>query len=409
MLAAVAAAREPPAGTRPCSSATSCPIWVTRRALENRHLWHDPRKRQCSVASLTSPALRGRHASSASATASPPRDLLPGASTGRGGLSVPAVEPRRASRCALARRARRRCSPAARPTAPAGGTDDVAEPGLRVRRRSARRPGRAADRTGPVELAGTDFAGAAQDVADWRGDVVVLNTWYAAARRAAPRRPTSSRSPTDYADDGVHVLGHQLDRRRRRRAGVRAPVRGPVPEPRTTPTAPRSRRCRASSRCRPCRRPSCSTATGKVAARILGLADPSTLRSLVDDLLAEAAPTTVMLADVGRRRSARPSSPGRCCWPSRSRCSPGSCRSRRRACCRSCPATSGTSAGWPASRPDASAVSAEGDTLGPRPRPARSRVLLGVALFVAGFTVVFVALGVLAGSLGGRARASGRT
>ncbi|MEN0129425.1 MAG: cytochrome c biogenesis CcdA family protein [Brevundimonas sp.] len=32
--------------------------------------------------------------------------------------------------------------------------------------------------------------------------------------------------------------------------------------------------------------------------------------------------------------------------------------------------------------------------------PARSRVLLGVSLFVAGFTVVFVAFGVLAGSLG---------
>jgi cytochrome c-type biogenesis protein len=33
--------------------------------------------------------------------------------------------------------------------------------------------------------------------------------------------------------------------------------------------------------------------------------------------------------------------------------------------------------------------------------PARSRVVLGVALFVAGFTAVFVALAVLAGSLGG--------
>ncbi|WP_421736013.1 cytochrome c biogenesis CcdA family protein [Cellulomonas sp.] len=42
----------------------------------------------------------------------------------------------------------------------------------------------------------------------------------------------------------------------------------------------------------------------------------------------------------------------------------------------------------------------EGDTL-VRTAPARSRVLLGVALFVAGFTVVFVALAALAGSLGG--------
>ncbi|MEZ0448119.1 cytochrome c biogenesis CcdA family protein [Cellulomonas sp. ICMP 17802] len=36
-----------------------------------------------------------------------------------------------------------------------------------------------------------------------------------------------------------------------------------------------------------------------------------------------------------------------------------------------------------------------------RTAPARSRVLLGVALFVAGFTAVFVALAALAGSLGG--------
>ncbi|WP_315095863.1 cytochrome c biogenesis protein CcdA [uncultured Cellulomonas sp.] len=44
--------------------------------------------------------------------------------------------------------------------------------------------------------------------------------------------------------------------------------------------------------------------------------------------------------------------------------------------------------------------SAEGTTL-VRAAPARSRVVLGVALFVAGFTAVFVALAALAGSLGG--------
>ncbi len=30
------------------------PIWVSRLAAEHRHLWHDPRKRQCSLASVTS-------------------------------------------------------------------------------------------------------------------------------------------------------------------------------------------------------------------------------------------------------------------------------------------------------------------------------------------------------------------
>jgi len=30
------------------------PIWVTRRAAEHKHLWHDPRRRQCTLASVTS-------------------------------------------------------------------------------------------------------------------------------------------------------------------------------------------------------------------------------------------------------------------------------------------------------------------------------------------------------------------
>ncbi|MGP5073746.1 histidine phosphatase family protein [Arthrobacter rhombi] len=30
------------------------PIWVTRLAAEKKHLWHDPRKRQCTLASVTS-------------------------------------------------------------------------------------------------------------------------------------------------------------------------------------------------------------------------------------------------------------------------------------------------------------------------------------------------------------------
>jgi broad specificity phosphatase PhoE len=35
------------------------PIWVTRLAAERRPLWHDPRRRQCSLASLTSLRFEG--------------------------------------------------------------------------------------------------------------------------------------------------------------------------------------------------------------------------------------------------------------------------------------------------------------------------------------------------------------
>ena len=30
------------------------PIWVTRRFIEGRPLWHDPRRRQCALGSVTS-------------------------------------------------------------------------------------------------------------------------------------------------------------------------------------------------------------------------------------------------------------------------------------------------------------------------------------------------------------------
>ena len=54
VLAAVATAREAARGHEAVLVAHQLPIWVTRLALEDRRLWHDPRKRQCSLASLTS-------------------------------------------------------------------------------------------------------------------------------------------------------------------------------------------------------------------------------------------------------------------------------------------------------------------------------------------------------------------
>ena len=54
MLAAVDAARAAARGHEAVLVSHQLPIWVTRLALENRRLWHDPRKRQCSLASLTS-------------------------------------------------------------------------------------------------------------------------------------------------------------------------------------------------------------------------------------------------------------------------------------------------------------------------------------------------------------------
>ena len=55
------------------------PVWIARLALEHRRLWHDPRKRQCSLASLTSLTYEGDRLL-AITFSEPAAALLPGAS-----------------------------------------------------------------------------------------------------------------------------------------------------------------------------------------------------------------------------------------------------------------------------------------------------------------------------------------
>nr|WP_282946068.1 TlpA disulfide reductase family protein [Cellulomonas endometrii] len=142
------------------------------------------------------------------------------------------------------------------------------------------------DRQGPVEVAGTDFAGQAVDVADWRGDVVVLNTWYAACPPCREEAPDLVDIANEYADAGVHLLGingvddagaaesfqrtfdvpyPSIDDRDKQAV---AALQGVVPIQATPTTVVLDR-------------------DGKVAARIVGLAEGSTLRALVDEVLAE--------------------------------------------------------------------------------------------------------------------------
>lgn len=54
MLAAVYGARASASGAEAVCVSHQLPIWTVRRFLEGRRLWHDPRQRQCSLASLTS-------------------------------------------------------------------------------------------------------------------------------------------------------------------------------------------------------------------------------------------------------------------------------------------------------------------------------------------------------------------
>jgi peroxiredoxin len=142
------------------------------------------------------------------------------------------------------------------------------------------------DRRGPVEVSGTDFSGAPVDLADWRGDVVVLNTWYAECPPCRAEAPDLVDVANEYADQGVRVLGingvddagaaesfqrtfevpyPSIDDRDKHAV---AALQGIVPIQATPTTVVLDRE-------------------GKVAARIVGLAEGSTLRALVDEVLAE--------------------------------------------------------------------------------------------------------------------------
>jgi broad specificity phosphatase PhoE len=79
MLAVVDSARQAARGHEALLVSHQLPIWVTRLALEDRRLWHDPRRRQCALASLTSLTYEDDHLVRISYT-EPAADLLPGAS-----------------------------------------------------------------------------------------------------------------------------------------------------------------------------------------------------------------------------------------------------------------------------------------------------------------------------------------
>jgi len=83
MLAAIADARRSAWGHEAVIVSHQLPVWTVRGKLENRRLWHDPRKRECSLASLTSLVFLGDELESITYS-EPAAALLPGASTTAG-------------------------------------------------------------------------------------------------------------------------------------------------------------------------------------------------------------------------------------------------------------------------------------------------------------------------------------
>lgn len=143
------------------------------------------------------------------------------------------------------------------------------------------------DRDEPVALTGTDFEGGAVDTTQWLGDVVVINTWYAACAPCRAEAPDLVALANDRGPEGVHLLGiNSTDDAGAALAFERtyevpypsiedtrgeaiATLEGSVPLQAVPTTVVLDRE-------------------GRVAARVIGRAEASTLNALVDDLLAES-------------------------------------------------------------------------------------------------------------------------
>ncbi|KIF72004.1 hypothetical protein HY68_07665 [Streptomyces sp. AcH 505] len=76
MMGALTSARDAARGHEAVCVSHQLPIWIVRSFLERRRLWHDPRKRQCTLASLTSVTYQGNRIVSVGYS-EPARDLVP--------------------------------------------------------------------------------------------------------------------------------------------------------------------------------------------------------------------------------------------------------------------------------------------------------------------------------------------
>ena len=76
MMQALDSAKDRARGHEAVLVSHQLPIWIVRSYVEKRRLWHDPRKRQCTLASLTSFTYQGDKLVSVGYS-EPARDLVP--------------------------------------------------------------------------------------------------------------------------------------------------------------------------------------------------------------------------------------------------------------------------------------------------------------------------------------------
>ena len=77
MMAAAQAARVAADGHEALCVSHQLPIWILRSSIEGRPFFHDPRKRECSLASVTSIVFDNEANVTDLRYSEPARDLLP--------------------------------------------------------------------------------------------------------------------------------------------------------------------------------------------------------------------------------------------------------------------------------------------------------------------------------------------
>ena len=147
----------------------------------------------------------------------------------------------------------------------------------------------AGSRSEPVELTGTTAEGDPVNLADWRGSVVVLNVWYAACAPCRAEAPDLVALANEFSAGPVKFLGINT---RDDAAGAMAFQRThAIPYASVLDAADGSALLALRGQVPPQAVPTTLVldAEGRVAARVLGRVDGSTLRGLLDDVLAERA------------------------------------------------------------------------------------------------------------------------
>lgn len=143
------------------------------------------------------------------------------------------------------------------------------------------------ERGSAVDLVAQTFDGETLDLASWRGDVVVLNFWYAECPPCRVEAPDLAEISRDYADSGVHLLGVNSTNDAATVAAFNETFGITYPS-----LDDSDARAVAALEGVVALRAMPTTVVldreGRPAYRIMGIADGPTLRGLIDDVLAEA-------------------------------------------------------------------------------------------------------------------------